>query len=282
MSLVSSKQLLLDAQSGRYAVCAFNAENMEMVIAILKTAGENKAPVIIQTTSSTLKYASPEMFFGMVKAASVQYDTPVALHLDHGSSYELAMHCARAGYTSVMIDGSQLPFEKNISLVQKVVEDCKMLHIPVEAELGRVGGKEDNIVCSGLAYTDPDDAVEFAQRTDIDSLAVAIGTAHGVYKGTPQLDIERLKEIKGRVSVPLVLHGTSGVPTDKVQACIENGICKVNYATDLRIAYSDGIKKYLSENPETFDPKKYGEAGMENVCACVRDRIFLCGSQNRA
>lgn len=282
MALRSTKELLLDAQKNGYAVCAFNAENMEMCMAIIRTAERLSAPVIIQTTPSTLSYAEPEIFAAMVKAMARKCKTPVALHLDHGNSYELALRCADAGYSSVMIDGSKLPFDENVCLAKRVVAHCSAAGIPVEAELGTVGGKEDSLHCDGPVYTEPADAARFVEQTNIDALAVAIGTAHGIYKGTPHLDLERLSEIREVVQIPLVLHGTSGVPAETVRECIRRGICKVNYATDLRIAYTDGIRAYLQQNPEAFDPKKHGAAGMEKVSACVESRILLCGSAQKA
>ena len=193
------------------------------------------------------------------------------MHLDHGSSYELAMQAFRAGYTSVMIDGSHHVFEENIEITKSVVRACHAAGIPVEAELGKVGGKEDDLDGgNGNGYTVPSEAAEFAERTGVDSLAVAIGTAHGVYKGTPKLDMERLSEIRKVVSVPLVLHGTSGVPDDAVRECVARGMCKVNYATDLRIAFSKGLKEYLAKDPEVFDPKKYSAVGREYVKEYVK------------
>lgn len=282
MSLVTSKQLLLDAQKGGYAVGAFNVENMEMVMAVVKAAGEMKAPVILQTTPSTIQYAGIGMYYANVKAAAMQAQVPVALHLDHGSSFALAMQALRAGYTSIMIDGSKEAFEENIALSRKVVDACRPSGIPVEAELGKVGGKEDDLECNDPGYTDPEDAVRFVEEAQIDSLAVAIGTAHGIYKGEPKLDLERLSEIRRRVSIPLVLHGASGVPDETVRQCIGRGICKVNFATELRIAYSDGVKEYLKENPDAFDPKKYGKTAMEHVKEIVKLRMKMCGCDGKA
>ena len=253
MSLVTTKELLLDAQKNGYAVGAFNVENMEMVQAVVAAAEELKSPVIMQTTPSTVKYASPEMFYANVAAAAKDASVPVVMHLDHGSSFELAVHAFRAGYTSIMIDGSHSVFEENIAITKSVVDVCHAGNVPVEAELGKVGGKEDDLDGgNGGGYTVPSEAVEFVEKTGIDSLAVAIGTAHGVYKGTPKLDVERLSEIREVVSIPLVLHGTSGVPDEAVKECIRRGICKVNYATDLRIAFSNGVKEYLTANPDAF------------------------------
>lgn len=283
MSLVTTKELLLDAQKNGYAVGAFNVENMEMVQAVVAAAEELKSPVIMQTTPSTIKYASPEMFYANVAAAANNPSVPVVMHLDHGSSFELAVHAFRAGYTSIMIDGSHSVFEENIAITKSVVDVCHAGNVPVEAELGKVGGKEDDLDGgNGGGYTVPSEAVEFVEKTGIDSLAVAIGTAHGVYKGTPKLDVERLSEIREVVSIPLVLHGTSGVPDEAVKECIRRGICKVNYATDLRIAFSNGVKEYLAANPDAFDPKKYNAVGREKVKEYVMSKMLVCGSNGRA
>lgn len=279
MPLVTTRQLLLDAQKGGYAIGAFNAENMEMVQAIILAAEEMNAPVIVQTTAGTLKYAPPSCFSGMIGKLAATAKVPVALHLDHGNSYELAEECKREGYTSLMIDGSLLPYEDNVALTRRVVEMAGEL--PVEAELGTVGGKEDGHEAQAQ-YTDPEQAADFAKRTGITSFAVAIGTAHGIYKGIPKLDLNRLSEIRRDVSIPLVLHGTSGVPFDQVSACIALGICKVNYATELRIAFTEGVKKVMAEKPDDFDPKKYLSGGREAVRALVCDRIQLLKSTGKA
>lgn len=283
MALVTTKELLLDAQKEGYAVGAFNVENMEMVQAVAAAAEELKAPVIMQTTPSTVKYADLAYFYANVKTAAEKASVPVVIHLDHGSSFELAMRALRAGYTSIMIDGSHGTFEENNAVSKAVADACHPSGVPVEAELGKVGGKEDDLEGGeGNPYTDPWEAKIFAEKTGVDSLAVAIGTAHGVYKGMPKLDVERLSEIRKVVEIPLVLHGTSGVPDEAVKECIRRGICKVNYATDLRIAFTRGVKAYMQENPDVFDPKKYGAAGREEVKRYVMDKILVCGSNERA
>mgnify|MGYP002514937901 FL=1 len=283
MALVTSKELLLDAQKNHYAIGAFNVENMEMVQAVIAAAEELSSPVIIQTTPGTLKYADPELYYANVAAAAKAARVPVVMHLDHGSSFDLAMRCFRAGYTSVMIDGSHDPFEQNIAVTKSVVDACHAAGVPVEAELGKVGGKEDDLDGGeGNGYTVPAEAAEFVEKTGVDSLAVAIGTAHGVYKGIPKLDLERISQIRQVVSVPLVLHGTSGVPDDTVRECIQRGMCKVNYATDLRIAFSNGVKEYLAANPDVYDPKKYCAKGRELVKQYVMQKILVCGSNGRA
>lgn len=279
MPFVSTREMLKKAQQGKYAVGAFNAENMEMVQAVVAAAEAEHAPVIIQTTPGTLKYADAMIFAGQASRLAAAAKVPVALHLDHGNSFELAEYCVRQGYTSVMIDGSLLPFEDNVALSRRVVEMAG--DTPVEAELGTVGGKEDSHEAS-MSYTDPAQAEEFVRRTGVYSFAPAIGTAHGVYKSTPKIDLERLSEIAARVDAPLVLHGTSGVPDETVRACIERGICKVNYATDLRITFTNAVKAYIAENPNAFDPKKYLGAARAAVTERVRELIRVCGSNEKA
>ena len=283
MPLVTTNEMLKKAQEGHYAVGAFNVENMEMVMAVIKAAEEMNAPVIMQTTPSTVKYAGLDYYLANVRTAAERSKVPVAMHLDHGSSFELAMQALRTGYTSIMIDGSHESFEDNIALTSRVAAACAPSGISVEAELGKVGGKEDDLDGGDEnPYTDPQQAKEFAERTGVTSLAVAIGTAHGIYKGTPKLDLDRLSEIREVVSVPLVLHGASGVPDDAVRESIRRGICKVNFATELRIAFSDGVKEYLKENPDAFDPKKYGAVGMKHVTELVKQKISVCGSEGKA
>ena len=279
MAFITTGEMLKKAQAGGWAVGAFNAENLEMCQAIVAAAEAENAPVIIQTTPGTLKYAGPECFAGLVKRLGRDAKVPVALHLDHGNSFELAEKCAWEGYTSLMIDGSKLPYEENIALTRRVVEMAGGL--PVEAELGTVGGKEDGMEAKPQ-YTDPDQAADFVSRTYITSFAVAIGTAHGVYKGEPKLDLDRLEKVREKVDVPLVLHGTSGVPEDQVRACIARGICKVNYATELRQVFTAAVRKALEEQPEAYDPKKYLAEGRKGVQARVQELIRLLGSDGKA
>lgn len=279
--LVTTKKMLLEAQKNHYAVGAFNVENMEMVQAVIAAAEEMHSPIIIQTTPSTLKYASPELYLANVKALANKAEVPIAIHLDHGNSFELAMQTFRCGYTSIMIDGSQKPFEENIALTSAVVRAAHAANISVEAELGSVGGKEDSLDNGEGGYTDPSKAKEFVERSGCDSLAVAIGTAHGVYKHAPKLDLNRLSAIREVVDIPLVLHGTSGVDDEVVKECVQRGICKVNYATDLRIAYTRGVKEVLAENPDTIDPKKYGARGREYVKQYVMEKMQVVGSAHR-
>lgn len=284
MSLVTTKEMLKKAQVGRYAVGAFNVENMEMVMAVLAAAEEAQSPVIMQTTPGTVNYAGFDFYYANVAAAAARTHVPVVMHLDHGDSFERAMLAYRVGYTSIMIDGSKRPFEENIALTKSVADACHPGGVPIEGELGHVGGKEDDLE-GGEAqnpYTDPQEAKTFVERTQVDSLAIGVGTSHGVYKGTPQVKVERVSEIAAVIDTPLVLHGTSGVPNDQVAECVKRGICKVNYATDLRIAFTKGIKTYMQEDPEAFDPKKYAKRGMEEVKKYVLQKMQVVGSVGQA
>ena len=280
MPLVSSRDLLIAAQRGGYAVGAFNVENMEMVQAVISAAQDMNAPVLLQTTSSTLKYAHPQTYCAMASAFASRASVPVAMHLDHTSSLDLAKEALDAGYTSIMIDGSALDFADNIALSKAAVHMAQ--GVPVEAELGTVGGKEDDTIAEGIALTDPTKAAEFVKATGISSLAVAIGTAHGVYQGQPRLDFERLAAIREQVQLPLVLHGASGISEEQIKCCIALGICKVNIATELRIAYTQAVREILSGDPEIFDPKAYGKAGRSAVYELVCDSITMLGSQGKA
>ena len=282
--LVTTKDMLLDAQKNHYAVGAFNIENLEFVMAVLAAAEETKSPVIMQTTPGTVKFAGLDYFYGMVKAAAERASVPVALHLDHGDGYDRCMQALRTGYTSVMIDGSHESFEDNIALTASVARAGAAMGVPVEAELGKVGGKEDDgpAVEGENPYTDPDEAREFVERTGCTSLAIGVGTAHGVYTETPHIEQDVVRAIRAAVDVPLVLHGTSGVPDEQVAEAVKNGICKVNYATELRQAYMRGFMGYMAENPGAFDPKKPAKPGMAEITELVKVRMNNLGSVGRA
>lgn len=279
MSFVTSSEMLIRARGAGYAIGAFNIENLEMMQAVIAAAERMNSPVILQTTPGTLAYIPPEAFAGAAKPLAEKAGVPVALHLDHGNSFGLAVRCKNAGYTSLMIDGSLLPYEQNVALTYSVVSAAG--DIPVEAELGTVGGKEDSH-SAGVLYTDPAQAEDFVSRTGIFSFAPAIGTCHGVYKSEPELQLDLLSKIGLSVSAPLVLHGTSGVPDDTVRECIRHGISKVNYATDLRVTFTKAVKEYLAQNPDTIDPKKPLGAARAAVEERVRELIAVCGSAGKA
>ncbi len=278
----TSKEMLLKAQQGGYAVGAFNAENMEMIRAIIAAAEELKAPVMIQTTPGTVRYASLETYAAIVKAEAEKVSVPVCLHLDHGESYDMAVKAIQVGYSSVMIDGSKLPLEENIALSKRVADVGRACGVPVEAELGRVGGKEDDTESKDSAYTDPAEAKRFVEETGVDSLAIGIGTAHGVYKVKPVLNTPRISEVKEVVDVPLVLHGSSGLSDEDVRDCVKRGMCKVNFATELRQEYLKATRKLLNEDDTVIDPKKIGKVAMEAVKKQVEYRMKVCGCDGKA
>lgn len=282
--LVTTHEMLKEAQKGGYAVGAFNVENLEFVMAVVRAAEEHCSPVIMQTTPSTVKYASLDYFSALAQVAAKSSRVPIALHLDHGDSYELCLRAMQAGYTSVMIDGSHKSFAENIALTQSVACVGAAIGVPVEAELGKVGGKEDDGPDAGddNPYTNPDEARQFVEETGCTSLAVGVGTAHGVYEGTPHIEQEVLTSIKKTIDIPLVLHGTSGVPNEQVKEAIANGICKVNYATELRQEFTRGFMDYMKEHPQAFDPKKPDHLGMANITAIVGEHMDNLGSSGKA
>lgn len=282
MPLVTSEKMLKEAREGGYAVAAFNIENMEMVKAIVAGAEELNAPVILQVSQSTSKYGSLETYVALVAVEASKTSIPVALHLDHGTSFEIAAAAINAGFTAVMIDGSKLSYEENLDLTKRVVDLAKTKGVVVEGELGKVGGKEGDVITDEDTNTDPAQAKEFVEKTGVDSLAVAIGTSHGFYVGTPVLDKERIAQLKEATEAPLVMHGASGLSEEDVRECAARGIAKVNFATELRVAYTDAMRKLLSENPDIYDPKKPGKAGMDAVKEIVKSRIIMCGSENKA
>ena len=282
--LVSGKELLLDAQKNGYAVGAFNVNNMEIVQAIIEAAEELNSPVILQASQGGIKYAGIEYIAGLGKIAARNAKVPVALHLDHGTDFEQVMLCIRHGFSSVMIDGSKFPLEENIAYTNKVMEVAKAVGVSVEAEWGKIGGTEDHITVDAkdATFTDPDEALKFVNETGVDSLAIAVGTAHGVYKGEPELDFERIKAIREKIDAPLVLHGSSGVPAEALQKAISLGICKINIDTDLRIAFADGVKNFLKEDPDNFDPRKILGPAKKEMKEKVKEKMIIFGSANRA
>lgn len=281
MPLTTTVSMLRKAQEQGFAVGAFNVENMEMAQAIISAAEELGAPVILQTTPSTVRYAGTGMYAAMVAALAQEASVPVAMHLDHGDSFALCAQALRSGYTSVMIDGSKLPLEENIALTYKVSEMCAAVGVPVEGEIGRVGGKEDDLESDG-GYTIPEEAVRFEKESGLFSMAVGVGTAHGFYKEKPQLNKELITTLRGMLQAPMVLHGASGLSDEDVKDCIRRGICKVNFATELRAAYTEGVKAVLAENPKTFDPKAYGKEARQRVKSLVMERMLVCGCDGKA
>lgn len=284
MVFTPMKELVLKAQKERYAVGAFNCNNMEIVQAIVAAAEAERSPVIIQASQGAIKYAGIEYIAGLTRIAASTVSVPVALHLDHGTSFEQCVQCIRSGFSSVMIDGSKLPLEDNIALTRKVIEVARSVGVSIEGELGKIGGTEDDISVSEreALFTDPEEAEKFCRETDVDALAVAIGTAHGQYKGVPKLDFDRLKEITKRISVPIVLHGSSGVPDDAIREAISLGVAKVNIDTNIREAFTNAARKVFSDNPKEIDPRKVLGPAREAAIEIIREKIRVFGSSGKA
>lgn len=284
MSLLSTKEILIKAQKEGYAVPAFNIHNLETIQVVLDAARNLKSPVILAATPSTVKYADENYLLAIIEKASELNNIPLTFHLDHHENVEDIKRIIKLGCKSVMIDASKHEFRKNIEIVKDVVEFAHLYGATVEAELGKLGGVEDdlNVDEKDAFLTDPKEAYEFVKITGVDSLAVAIGTAHGLYKSEPKLDFDRLEKIKNMVEVPLVLHGASGVPYESVQKSIEKGICKVNIATELKIPFSNAIKQYFNENPNASDPRQYLVPAKNAMYDVVVEKIKMCKSENKA
>lgn len=282
--IVSTKEILLKARQGQYAVPAFNIHNLETLQVVVEEAARLRSPLILAGTPGTVRYAGGEYLVALADAAAVKYSIPLALHLDHFEDVAEIQQYIDMGFMSAMIDASHHPLEQNIALVKEVVKYAHVRGVAVEAELGRLGGQEEDLVVAAgdSIYTDPQAAVEFVERTGIDSLAVAVGTAHGLYKGEPKLDFDRLAEIRTKVPVPLVLHGASDVPGDMVRRCIALGIAKVNIATDLKIPFAAAVKDYFCQNPDANDPRKYMAPGKTAMAKVAAEKIAMCGSAGKA
>lgn len=308
MSLVTTKEMFKKSIDEKFAIGAFNINNMEFVQAIMDAAYAEKSPVILQTSSSAIKYARVPYLKKMIEAGLEEHDIPVALHLDHGPDFETCKMCVDNGYTSVMFDGSKYDFEKNIELTKQVVEYAHERGAVVEAELGKLAGVEDevNVAANDAIYTDPDQALEFVERTGCDSLAIAIGTSHGAYKfkGEAKLRFDILEKVKSLMpNVPIVLHGAStvipeyvemcnkyggnmpgakGVPDEMLHEASMRGVSKINVDTDLRLAMTAAIRKVFAETPEQFDPRKYLGPGRDFIEETVRHKIRdVFGSSNK-
>ena len=307
--LVTTKEMFEKSMKEGYAIGAFNVNNMEIVQAVMDAAAEAKAPVILQASSSAIKYARMNYLMKMVEAATEEHpEVPVAIHLDHGANFEICKECIDAGFTSVMFDGSKYEFEENIRLTKEVVEYAHSKGVVVEAELGKLAGVEDDVNVSDddARYTDPDQAKEFVERTGVDSLAIAIGTSHGAYKfkGEAKLRFDILKEIKEKIpNTPIVLHGAStviqslvetcnefggdipgakGVPDEILNEASKSGVSKINVDTDLRLALTAGIRKVLAEEPNAFDPRKYLTPARDLVKEIVKHKMEnVFGTANR-
>lgn len=311
MPLVTSTEMFKKAYDGGYAIGAFNVNNMEIIQGITEAAKEENAPLILQVSSGARKYANHTYLMNLIEAAVIETELPICVHLDHGDTFELCKSCIDGGFTSVMIDGSHHPFEENIRLTKQVVEYAHDHGVVVEGELGRLEGIEDDVKVSAAdaSYTDPDQVQEFVERTGVDSLAIAIGTSHGAYKfkpGTkPQLRFDILEEVQNRLpGFPIVLHGASsvmpefvsminkyggdmpdavGVPEDMLRRAASMAVCKINIDSDLRLAMTGTIRKYLAENPSHFDPRQYLKPARAAIKEMVRHKlVHVLGCNGKA
>jgi len=304
--LVTNKDLMVPARKNGYAIGAFNVQNLESMSAIAEAATEEKSPVIMQITPSVIKYAGLAYISNLVRTAAQLAPVPIAMHLDHGEDFETAAKCIDAGFTSVMIDGSFLNFEENVALTKRVVSIAHPKGVSVEAELGKLAGVEERSVEEKEAIlTDPETAVEFVEKTGVDTLAVAIGTSHGAYKfkSEAKLDLERLKVIREKISIPLVLHGASsvpqwivekankygaelsgakGIPEEQIRKAISLGIAKINIDTDLRLAFTATVREVLTNSPKNFDPRKILGPAKDAMKEVAKGKMRLFGSAGKA
>ena len=284
MSLVPMSVLLEKAEAGGYAVGAFNCNNMEIVQAIVAAAEAENSPVIMQASQGAIKYAGIDYIAAIAKVAAEGSRVPVALHLDHGTSFEQTAQCVRAGFSSVMIDGSKLSLEENITLTKKVLDMARAVGVSVEAELGKIGGTEDDITVSEkeAMFTDPEEAAMFVRETGVDALAVAVGTAHGRYRGVPKLELDLLKVIKEKVKIPIVLHGSSGVPDQAIKDAVVLGVRKVNIDTNIREAFCQAIRDKLAADLNEIDPRQILTPAREAAILIIREKIRVFGSSGKA
>ncbi|MFE4354005.1 class II fructose-bisphosphate aldolase [Peribacillus butanolivorans] len=283
MTLISTTPMLEKAKQDMHGIVAFNVHSFDSIFWVLEAAAELKSPVILQTTVSTVKSLGAKNIVQVAKAASEHYHIPTGLHLDHCTDFEVIKEAIQAGYTSVMIDASMYPFEENVEKTKEVMNLAKSLGVNVEAELGKVGGVEDDIV---VAVEDaqkavPEECKQFIELTGVLTLAPAIGTAHGIYKGKPEIDFERISQIAQLVDVPLVLHGGSAIPDEDVHRCVSLGMAKVNVSTELKNAYSEAIRKHFEDEPESLDPRAYLQKAKEAAKEMAKSKIRMVGSEGK-
>lgn len=284
MGLISMTEMLKKAQEEKYAVGQFNINNLEWTQAILAAAQENNSPVILGVSEGAMKYmGGSKVVVAMVKSLIETMDVqqPVALHLDHGTSFESCKDALDAGFTSVMFDGSKLPIDENIAMTSKVVEYAHALNASVEAEVGTVGGNEDGII-GGVKYADANECLRMVQEAKVDALAAALGSVHGEYDGEPKLGFAEMEEISNLTKAPLVLHGGSGIPEHQIKKAIELGHNKINVNTECQQAFTKEVRKILAENTKVYDPRKFIGPGRDAIKQTVTDKMIEFGSVNKA
>lgn len=276
MSIVTSLELMGNASKKGFAIPAFNVDNLESVIAVTEAMKELNTPLIIQTIPRTLNYGGISTYPAMVNALMENSNVDYCIHLDHGNNLTLAKACIKSGFSSIMIDGSALCLTDNIKVTKEVVDYAKPLRISVEGELGAIGGKEENNYELESKFTLVAEAEEFVQKTNVDTLAIGVGTAHGIYKGIPKINVKRISEIHKAIAIPLVLHGASGLSEEICNACIDAGISKINFATELRQAFTESIRASLESDPDVYDPKIYLRQAIDQIKKVLYKKICLC------
>lgn len=283
MGLVSMKDMLQAAKAGKYAVGHFNINNLEFVQAIVEAAAEERSPLILGVSEGALKYMGLEYTIAMAEAAARITDIPIALHLDHGS-YEMALHLLENGFSSVMFDGSKYSLQDNIELSKKVVEAAHYMGVSVEGELGAIAGTEDDLTVAQeeSMLADPVEAIRFCQETGVDALAMAVGSAHGVYKGEPNIRFDIIEYVSGKIDVPLVLHGGTGIPDETIRKAIAAGIGKINVNTENQIVMTNKIREIFANDAKVYDPRKYLGPGREEIKKAVKEKSRLFGSNGKA
>lgn len=284
MPLVSMNEFLPKAKANKFAVGQFNMNNLEFAKAITEAAMQEKSPFIFGVSEGALKYMGIEYTVAIAEAAAKESGLPIALHLDHGSTFEVAMKCIRAGFSSVMFDGSHHPYEENIRLTKEIVKAAHAMGVSVEGELGTIGGVEDDVSVdeADAALAKPDEAIRFYEETGVDALAIAVGTAHGMYKGEVKIRYDIIEEVAKAVPVPIVLHGGSGVPDEAIRLSIQAGVGKINVNTENQVACTDAIREVLAKDAKVYDPRKYLTPAKNAMVEVVRSKIRLFGSNNQA
>ncbi|MBE3594934.1 MAG: class II fructose-1,6-bisphosphate aldolase [Candidatus Carbobacillus altaicus] len=284
MPLVPMTELAQQAKREQFAIGQFNMNNLEFAKAIMEAAERERAPFIYGVSEGAMKYMGERYVVALARAAAEASDIPVVLHLDHGSSFESVMHAIRLGFTSVMFDGSHLPLDENIRITRDIVRVAHAMGISVEGELGTIGGVEDDLsVADEDAHiAKPEEAIRFYEETGVDVLAIAVGTAHGMYKGKPHIRFDVIEEVARAIPVPIVLHGGSGVPDEDIRLAIEKGVGKINVNTENQIAMTRTIRKMLQEKPDLYDPRKYLGPAIEAMREVVQQKMRLFGSSQKA
>ncbi|WFQ95868.1 fructose-bisphosphate aldolase class-II [Mycoplasma feriruminatoris] len=278
----SLKEQLLKARNNGYAIGAFNFDNIEMLKAIVESAEELNSPIIAMVTQSAAKYIGKEIVIASSNAIINNAKVPIVLHWDHGYDMDLIKWACDNNFSSVMLDASLDDFNTNVNKTIEIVKYARSKNVEVESEIGHVGGKEDDMDSNITRYTSVDDAIKFNELTKVDALAIAIGTNHGVFKSSPNLNFDRIKQIRNAINTPLVLHGSSGLCENDLKKAIKAGICKINIGTDLKLAYANSLKQWFKDNPNDYDARKFNRFAIDEMKKVIKDKLEIIGSINKA